>query len=160
MKSIEQQPQSTKSHLTELFSWNSEPEQALCADSAILQPILNRDANTIGRHMNVAAVAADPKAWASASDETAHDSKHAVFSEDQTRKTFMVTDCFVITPSREELRFLIQVEVKLAIEAAYRGEMRNMFQNLVDETICDVFVMGYCAATEGLKITFSYSWRT
>lgn len=63
----------------------------------------------------------------------------------------MRTECSAVTTSTEELRSLIQIEVRSAAENVRREEMKSMSRNFVDETICDVFATGYCAATEGIR---------
>lgn len=52
----------------------------------------------------------------------------------------------VIKIRREDLRSLIQVKVKSAVETVRREEMRSMSRSLVGESNYDVFTTRYCAA--------------
>lgn len=67
------------------FPRNSEPERALCADTASLHMIMNRGATTTDCDLNSGADAEDPNAWASTLDEMALDNKNAGISEDRFR---------------------------------------------------------------------------
>lgn len=122
--------------------------------------ISNRDATMINPRANPGASAPDPKAWASTLYKMARNNKHAVVSEDQTRKTFMKTDSSVFALSKEKRSFLTQVEVRLAVEAAQREETRSVSWKPVEAIICNVFATGYCALTEDIKILSSRSWVT
>lgn len=84
----------------------------------------------------------------------AQDDEHVGINEDQTHNTSKQTDLPLIVISREELRSLIQIEVKSAVEATQREEMGSMFRNLVEETICDVSATGYSATTECINNSF------
>lgn len=83
-------------------------------------------------------------------DEIAHDDKLVGIDEEQSRKTSIRTYSPVITLSGEKLRYLIQLEVKSALEPAQREEVGSMSRNLVEETIRDVFATGSCVATEDI----------
>lgn len=50
---------------------------------------------------------------------------------------------------RKELRFLIQMVVKSAVEASQEEEREIMSRILIKEIPCDVIATGYCSATEG-----------
>lgn len=115
---------------------------------------MNRKATTIKRHTDVAASAADQNAWAYTLDEVAHDDRHAGVSAGYIDKTSMRTGTPVITLNSEKIRYLMQVGVKLAAEAAQQAEMKSLFQNLVEENICGVCITGFLAATGSIKNSF------
>lgn len=80
---------------------------------------------------NAAAGAADPNTWATKLNKLAHDDSHAVSSDDQAYTTFKRTVSSVVVISEEELRSLVQIEAKSAVEAAHRKGMRSISRNLV-----------------------------
>lgn len=84
--------------------------------------MMNSGATPAGRHAKLADTS-DPDAWANTLDALAHDDKRAGDSEDRIHTTDSRTDSPVIRICREELRPLIQVEVKSAVEVARRNEI-------------------------------------
>lgn len=64
-------------------------------------------------------------------------------------------DYHMIRTIRENLNFIDRQNVKPSIETAKRAKMRCLSQNLVKETLFDVFTTGYCTATDGTK-NFSF----
>lgn len=96
---------------------NSDPEKALRVASAFFWAIMKRGAAMAGRHTNPDAGAADLSACASTLDQIAYDGKHAGFSEDQTHNTSKKMDYPVTVMQKEELRSLIQTEIRSAVEA-------------------------------------------
>lgn len=136
---------------TSLVLGNTEPERAVRVDSASFWTTTIHDATTADRHTNAAAGTADSNAGKSMPYEMAQDDKHAGLSKDLARSTSKRTASFVIKTSMKELRYLIQVELKPAIEAVQRDEMGSMPQNLVEENARTMFIMGHCAESECIK---------
>lgn len=79
----------------------------------------------------MAASAEDPNAWEYTKNHMAHDVEHAVNGEDQICSTFTI--------SKVKLKSLIQLEVKSAVQATRREDMKG----LVEEIIGNVFKTGY-----------------
>lgn len=116
----------------------SEPEQSLQASSASFPTIMNRVKTMAGSHINSAAGAADLNAWASTPDKMTHGGKHAGVSEDQILYMSLRTESLIIKIRRDKLVFLIKVKTKVSVDITRQEEMRDMFNNLVKETIHDV----------------------
>lgn len=112
------------------------------------------DATMNGRHNNSAASSASPISWANTLHDMAHDDKHVGNSKSRIHTTPAKADSPLIKISRDELRSLIQVEVKSSVKTAQREEMRNMSRNFVEETLCNFFTTRYCAATNGITDSF------
>lgn len=117
--------------LIELISRNSDRKGLLRANNASLQTIMKRGTTMTGRHSNSDADAANPNSCEFTLDEMANDDKHAGNSEDQNHDTSVETNSPIIKTSRVELRPLIQIEVKSAVETAQLREMKSTFRNLV-----------------------------
>lgn len=86
---------------------------------------------TADGHTMAAAGAADGNEWSSTLHGMAHDSKPVDICADNTRKTYIKEDFSDITLNREEMRSLILVEVKAAIKAFQRDEMRSTSWNMI-----------------------------
>lgn len=134
-----QQNQSTISHPISVIPEDSDPAQALRAESAFFRTKLNQNATTTVLQINTAAGAASPNAWESALDEMAHNEKHAGNSKDEIRSTTVRTESTTIKIGREELTSFIHSEAKSAVEAAGREDMRG----LIEDTISEVFTTEY-----------------
>lgn len=109
-----------------LIHGNNEPERALRDGSAYFKAIMNSAATTTGRHAYAAPGAADPNAWANTLNEMAHNDKFTGISEDRSHYIPSSEDPPVFRINGEELRSLIQVEVKSTVKAAQSEEMGSM----------------------------------
>lgn len=112
---------------------------------------MNRDVTTTGCYAKSAASTADPNAPTNALIEIAHDSKYAGNGKDRFHTMLGRAVFPVIAKSREELKSLIELRVKSAVDTAQREEMRSMLRKMVGETIFHVIASRSCAATGGIK---------
>lgn len=133
---------------------NSELKRALCKDGRSFQTIMSRGTASTGRHTKSATGAANPNVWENTLNDMAEDFKHAERSKAWIHTMHLRTDFSVIRINRVKLRSPIQVEEYPDVEIAQREKMLSMSRNLVDETFCDDFTPGFCAAIDRKKNSF------
>lgn len=69
---------------------SNEPKQALRANSASFQTIMNRNTATTDRHFDTGAGAINPHVWAFTLYEMVHNEKYAGISEDRKKSSNLV----------------------------------------------------------------------
>lgn len=124
-----------------LFPGDNELERAPCTDSLLFRMIMTCDATTTGHQTNMdtgAGGAADPNTWEATLKFLAYDVEHTKNSSKGILNVAEIIDSPTIRTDRNELRFMIQLDVKLVVETTQREDMRDLAGN----TICDVFTIG------------------